>query len=80
MFPPDVWAPGTFELTAANGDKLLGSIHASLAPDVGMGIREGTGRFLGVVGSYRALITDFTSASLPATVTGGISSVGSNKK
>ena len=77
VFPP-YFAPGTFELTAANGDKLLGLIHAAGA-EFGLQIQQGTGRFLGAAGSYRGVVTqDAVSGAYLATFRGAISSVGSN--
>jgi hypothetical protein len=73
---------GSAELTAANGDKLLGSIVLGAnAYDFGVQIENGTGRFIGARGSYRGLLTwDPTLTSYTATIRGSISTVGSNKQ
>jgi hypothetical protein len=81
---PLEWAPGVFELTTANGDKLLGNIHP--APDnlMGFEVMEGTGRFEGVTGSLQGTIIygdpiDPTTYPFNMTLMGGLSAVGANK-
>jgi hypothetical protein len=79
VFPPDVWAPGDFKLTAANGDTLSGSVHYA-GLEVGFRIEKGTGRFLGAVGSYRGAISNPESPTPLVIFDGAISSVGWNRK
>jgi hypothetical protein len=81
---PFAWSPGTFELTAANGDKLSGAFH-NAGNESGLQIETGTGRFAGAVGSCRDRVTwgepiDGTIFPFTMTLTGGISTVGSNKQ
>jgi hypothetical protein len=80
--PADHTPPG-FELTSFNGDKLLGAFVFGVN-DYGVQIKQGTGRFLGAVGSYRAVLgfgQPIGDGTLPYTSTliGGISTVGSNQ-
>jgi len=76
---PFDYSPGTVELTAANGDKLIGTFIFGWT-EFGVQITKGTGRFEGAVGSYRGVYTwDPTMTSYTATIRGGISTVGSNK-
>jgi hypothetical protein len=77
-------SPGTTEITAANGEKLTGSWIFGAENDVGVQFGGDSKRFAGVVGSYRgvyALGEPLDDTTFPYTVklTGGISSVGSNK-
>ena len=77
---PFDFSPCSIELTAANGDKLFGTFFTG-GNDYGFQIEKGTGRFNGVVGSYRAALTwDPTFTSYTATLRGGLSTVGWNKK
>jgi hypothetical protein len=79
---PYDFSPCSVELTAANGDKLLGSFvfGAYAAYDYGVQIENGTGRFKGAVGSYRGSVTfDPTLPAYTATLLGSITTVGSNK-
>ena len=75
--PASVWAPGQFELTAANGAKLRGYFHLG-DNDFGLQIVNGTGRFTGAAGSWRGLSTwgqqiNDTTFSFIAALTGAIS-------
>lgn len=75
--------PGTFELTAANGDKLSGAFNFDGFCNC-MEIENGTGRFAGAVGSFRGSIVwggTIDQIPIPFTIQliGGISSVGSSK-
>jgi hypothetical protein len=72
---------GSAEVTAANGDKLIGTFIYGWGDEYGVQVTEGTGRFQGAVGSYRGLITSFdeTASAYTVTLQGGLSTVGSNK-
>jgi hypothetical protein len=74
------FSPCSVELTAANGDKLIGTLVVGF-PDVAMQIENGTGRFKGAMGSYRAALAwDPTLTTYTGTIRGSITTVGSNKK
>lgn len=71
---------GIVEITAANKDKLFGSLFFFSDTEVAVAIENGTGRFKGAKGSYIATLTWIDDLSFTATATGSISTVGSNKK
>jgi hypothetical protein len=75
---PQGWGfVGSVEITAANGDKLLGSMF-DLPTELGVTIQDGTGRFAGAKGSYLETLTWTGPTSFTVNATGRISTVGSN--
>lgn len=78
---------GTWEITAANGDKLAGTyagtfeiVGATIEYEQDNAVNSGTGRFAGVDGSFHlsglASLVDFSDVQV---LEGAISSVGSSK-
>ncbi len=72
---------GDVQITAANGDKLLGTLYSLSETAVLVALENGTGRFKGAKGSYIAMI-NWTApmSTFTATATGSLSTVGSNNQ
>jgi hypothetical protein len=69
---------GRVEITAANGDKLVGTM-SDLPTQLGVTIEDGTGRFKGAKGSYLETLTWTSDMSFNVSAQGRISNVGSGK-
>jgi hypothetical protein len=72
---------GDVEITAANGDKLFGTLYFLSDTEVLVALDNGTGRFEDAKGSYIATLNwTVPMSSFTATATGSLSTVGSNKQ
>lgn len=70
---------GTVELTAANGDKLFGTIFL-VGDEFAVSLENGTGRFEDAVAGYFGKVTWTSPMTFTAEAEGSISTVGSNNK